>query len=55
MTLDLTEEETAALERLLREAIEAGHYPLSPSVQTWRAIPIYLKQDGARVSPRRRL
>jgi hypothetical protein len=38
MPLDLTDEETEALARLLRRAIDDDHYPLSPRIQTLRAI-----------------
>ena len=38
MTIDLSEEETEALARLLRNAIDDDRYPLSPRVQTWKAI-----------------
>jgi hypothetical protein len=38
MQLDLTEEEYEALARLLRRAIDDDHYPLSPRIQTLRAI-----------------
>jgi hypothetical protein len=33
MTLDLSEEETAALARLLTNTIDTDHYPLSPRIQ----------------------
>jgi hypothetical protein len=38
MNLDLDETKTAALIRLLRDAINGYRYPLSPRVQTLRAI-----------------
>jgi hypothetical protein len=38
MRLDLSDEETASLTRLLRHAIDDDHHPLSPRVQTWHAI-----------------
>ena len=38
MTLDLTEEETDALARLLSRTIDDDRYPLSPSIQTLKAI-----------------
>jgi hypothetical protein len=38
MLLDLTDDETAALERLLRHTIDDDRYPLSPRIQTLRAI-----------------
>ena len=36
--LDLTDEETAALARLLTNTIDADRYPLSPRIQTLKAI-----------------
>jgi len=38
MTLDLTEEEIEALARLLGRTIKDDHYPLSPRIQTLKAI-----------------
>ena len=38
MKLDLTDEETDALARLLRDTIDADRYPLSPRVQVWKGI-----------------
>ena len=38
MTLDLTEEETAALARLLTNTIDADHYPLSPRIQLLKCV-----------------
>jgi hypothetical protein len=38
MILDLTDEETAALARLLIDTIDADRYPLSPRVQVLKAI-----------------
>jgi hypothetical protein len=38
MTLDLTDDETAALARLLRCTIDEDRYPLSPRLATLRAI-----------------
>jgi hypothetical protein len=48
MTLDLHEDETAALIRLLRDAIDRDRYPLSPRIQTLRAILGKLKPEPAR-------
>jgi hypothetical protein len=48
MNLDLTDEETAALVRLLHDAIDADHFPLSPRVQTWRAVLGRLRPEPAR-------
>lgn len=38
MPLDLTEEETAALARLLSRTIDDDRYPLSPRIQTLKGI-----------------
>ena len=38
MNLDLTDDETAALVRLLKSTIDAERYPLSPRIQTLKAI-----------------
>jgi hypothetical protein len=38
MTLDLSDEETAALAALLKRVIADDRYPLSPRVKTWQAI-----------------
>ena len=38
MMLDLTEEETDALARLLSRTIDADRYPLSPRIQILKAI-----------------
>jgi hypothetical protein len=38
MMLDLTEKETDALARLLRGAIDGDRYPLSPRIQTLKAV-----------------
>lgn len=38
MQLDLTDEETTALTRLLTNTIDADRYPLSPRIQTLKAI-----------------
>jgi hypothetical protein len=38
MKPDLTDEETDALARLLRDTIDTDHYPLSPRVQMWKGI-----------------
>jgi hypothetical protein len=37
-TLDLSDEETDSLVRLLRDSIDRDRYPLSPRVKTWEAI-----------------
>ena len=38
MTLELSDDETAALTRLLTNTIDADRYPLSPRIQTLKAI-----------------
>jgi hypothetical protein len=38
MTLDLTDEESDALARLLTKTIDDDRYPLSPRIQTLKAI-----------------
>jgi hypothetical protein len=38
MKPDLTDEETDALARILRDTINADRYPLSPRVQMWKGI-----------------
>jgi hypothetical protein len=55
MTLDLTEEEAAALLRELDEIIESDHYPFSPRIQTLRAILAKLRSGPVRepLPPRR--
>ena len=38
MTVELTDEQTTALTRLLTDVIEADRYPLSPRIQTLKTI-----------------
>jgi hypothetical protein len=38
MTLDLTDEQSEALARLLRSAIDGDRYPLSPRIRTLKEI-----------------
>jgi hypothetical protein len=38
MIFDLNDEETAALSRLLSQTIDSDRYPLSPRIQTLKAI-----------------
>ena len=38
MELDLTDDETAALARLLKSTIDADRYPLSPRIQMLKGI-----------------
>ena len=51
-SLELSYDEAAALVRLLREAIDADHFPLSPRVQVWLGIPgkLTLKPEPARLA-----
>ena len=48
MALDLTDEETAALTRLLSKAIDAERYPLSPRIQTLKEILAKIRPEPAR-------
>jgi hypothetical protein len=49
MQLDLTDEETAALTRLIHGAIDADRYPLSRRVQLWKG---NTREDPARAGAR---
>jgi hypothetical protein len=48
MTLDLTDEETGELTRLLAKAIDDDRYPLSPRIQTLKAILGKIRPEPAR-------
>jgi hypothetical protein len=48
MVLDLTDEETDALARRLRRAIDADRYPLSPRIQTLKAVLDKIRPEPAR-------
>ena len=48
MTIDLTDEETAALMRLLNKAIDADRYPLSPRIQTLKGILAKIRPEPER-------
>jgi hypothetical protein len=48
MPLDLTEEETAALATLLRRTIDDDRYPLSPRIQTLKAILAKIRHEPVR-------
>jgi hypothetical protein len=48
MTLDLTEDETAALARLLTSTIDADRYPLSPRIQLLKGILGKIRPEPAR-------
>jgi hypothetical protein len=47
MNLDLTDEETTALARLLRDAIDGDRFPLSPRIQTLKAILAKIRPEPA--------
>jgi len=46
--LDLTQEETDALASLLRRTIDDDRYPLSPRIQTLKAILAKVRPEPAR-------
>jgi hypothetical protein len=46
MKPDLTDEETDALARLLRDSIDADRYPLSPRVQMWKGILAKIRPEA---------
>jgi hypothetical protein len=48
MTLDLSDEETAALARLLTTTIDDDRYPLSPRVQALKAILAKIRPEPVR-------
>jgi len=48
MNLDLSDVETAALTRLLRDTIDGDRYPLSPRIQTLKGILGKLAPEPAR-------
>jgi hypothetical protein len=48
MMLDLTEEETDALAQLLSRTIDDDRYPLSPRVQTLKAILAKIRPEPVR-------
>jgi hypothetical protein len=48
MQLDLSAPETAALARLLSNTIDADRYPLSPRIQTLKAILGKIRPEPAR-------
>jgi hypothetical protein len=48
MTLDLTEDETAALARLLTSTTDADRYPLSPRIQLLKDILGKIRPEPAR-------
>ena len=48
MQIDLTDEDTAALTRLLTNTIDADRYPLSPRIQTLKGILGKIRPEPAR-------
>jgi hypothetical protein len=48
MQLDLPNEETDALARLVRNAIDGDRYPLSPRVQLWKGILAKIRPEPGR-------
>ena len=48
MYLDLTDDETAALARLLKSTIDADRYPLSPRIQTLKTILDKIRPEPVR-------
>ena len=48
MILDLSYEETRALARLLSQSVEGNRYPLSPRIQTLKAILAKLRPEPVR-------
>jgi hypothetical protein len=48
MMLDLTEEEADALAELVSRTIDADRYPLSPRIQTLKAIFAKLRREPIR-------
>jgi hypothetical protein len=55
MTIDLSDDETAALTRLLTNTIDADRYPLSPRIQTLKAILAKIRPEPVheQLPPRR--
>ena len=51
MNVDLTEDETESLTRLLRHAIDDDRYPLSPRVKAWQAILDKIEPPPVREPP----
>jgi hypothetical protein len=45
MNLDLTDDESAALERLLSDAIDRDRYPLSPRIKMLKGIRAKIKPE----------
>ena len=53
MHLDLSDDETAALTRLLRDTINDDRYPLSPRIRLLQAIFDKIEPPPVREPPRR--
>ena len=51
MILDLSDEETTALARLLTNTIDADRYPFSPRIQTLKGILAKIRPEPARKEP----
>jgi hypothetical protein len=51
MPLDLTDDETAALARLLSKTIDGARYPLSPRILTLKAILAKIRPEPAQNPP----
>jgi hypothetical protein len=51
MELDLTDDETAALARVLKSTIDADRYPLSPRIQTLKTILDKIRPEPVRELP----
>jgi hypothetical protein len=51
MIIDLTNDETEALVRLLRRTIDDDHYPLSPRIQMLQAILSKIRPEPMREPP----
>ena len=50
MNLDFTDEETAALGRLLFDAIDRDRYPLSPRIKMLKGILAKIRQEPPKAS-----
>jgi hypothetical protein len=48
MNLDLDDEETAALTRLLSDTIDGDRFPLSPHIQTLKAVLAKMRPEPVR-------
>jgi hypothetical protein len=48
MNIDLTDEETAALARVLSDTIDGDRFPLSPRIQTLKAVLAKIRPEPVR-------